>query len=234
MTVNLSSDLPLNFILYDLCLMFSVLLSFNDGFGEYWVSWWGEGTAASWNLDRPPYFIPSPATAVNWNSRLPREFSWRYRTRCVRDTTWRKLIPWDDYVRYLGEQVSLWQRRDGGTRYSTLPQTLLKRFYEQSCSVSCCSSIQVSETLHLYNTSYNFCGSQHKTLSLGACKPAEARNLGYVLCTEGPWIESSIWIHVGMEIYPGILNNRFKGCIRCAIHQCISALGLTFTSLYRG
>jgi len=54
----------------------------------------------------------------------------------------RKVIPGDDYVRYLGEQVRLQKLRDGGTRYSTLPQTLLKRFYEHSDSVPCRSSIE--------------------------------------------------------------------------------------------
>lgn len=136
----MSTDVPLNFSLYDLHALFFLLLSFSDGFGEYRDSWWSKGAAASWNLNRPPYFIPSPATAVNWNSRLPGEFSWRTRLFCVRDTTWRKLIRGDDYIGYLGEQVSLWQRRDGSTRYSTLPQKLLKRFYEHSCPVSCRSS----------------------------------------------------------------------------------------------
>jgi len=95
--------------LYTVRLILRVLrasLSSDDDFGEHSVgrvrAW--RGVAVSWNLDRLPYFIPSPATTVNWNSRLSGELSWRYATGSVQDTTCRKLIPWDDYVRYPGSR----------------------------------------------------------------------------------------------------------------------------------
>jgi hypothetical protein len=144
-------------------------------------------------IDRPPYVIPSPTTTVNWNSRLPREFRLAVQDSpaCETQLEGNLYIPRDDYVRYLGEQVKVsGNGRDGGTRYSTLPQKLLKRFYEHSCfSVSCRSSVWVSEKIcTCAKPSCNFYGSQHKALPFWACKPAEA----FVYWRPTDWIRNII------------------------------------------
>jgi hypothetical protein len=97
-----------------------------------------------------------------------------------------------------GEQVSLWQRRDGGTRYSSLPQKLLARFYEQSYCVSCCISIESVRNPTHDITSVN---PGRKGRHFGY-KYAEAQHLGTsVLRGLSDWISV---IHVQKEITNGL------------------------------